>query len=71
MVRYTVCFYCTREYTGPAKISTRDNTSKICQQCAEMETFHDILIQNIQQPTEAMLQTFYQLLSIRFGPLRA
>ena len=71
MIRYIVCFYCSKEYTRPAKISTRDNTTKICSQCAELEELHDFLIQNIQQPTEAVLETFYQLLSIRFGLLRS
>jgi hypothetical protein len=67
MVRYAVCFYCNREYTGPAKISTRDNTTKICSQCAELEGLHDFLIQNIQQSTEAVLQTLYQLLALHKG----
>jgi hypothetical protein len=71
MVRYTVCFYCNREYAGEGKISRRDNKTEICGVCAEFEALRELFIQNIQQPTEAALETFYQLLSIRFGPLRA
>jgi len=64
MVRYTVCFYCTREYTGEGKISRRDNKTEICGVCAEFEALCELFIQNIQQPTETALETFYQILSI-------
>jgi hypothetical protein len=71
MVRYTVCFYCNGEYAGPAKVSTRDNTTKICSQCAEFEALRELIIKNLQQPTGAAFESFYQLLSIRLGPLRS
>ena len=53
------------------KISMRDNKTEICSGCAEFEAFHELFIQNIQQPTEAALENLYHLLSIRLGPLRA
>ena len=53
------------------KISRRDNKTEICGVCAECEALRELFIQNIQQPTEAALENFYHLLSIRLGPLRA
>jgi hypothetical protein len=71
MVRYAVCFYCNQEYTGEGKISRRDNKTEICGVCAELEALCELFIQNIQQPTEAALQIFYQLLAIRNGAVGA
>ena len=59
MVRYKVCSYCNAEYTGASKVSRRDNKTEICSVCAEIEAVHDFLIQHIQQPTEALVQTFF------------
>ena len=57
--------------TGEGKISSRDNKAEICAVCAECEAFREIFIQNVQRPTAAALQTFYQILSIRFHSVRA
>jgi hypothetical protein len=62
-----VCFSCNREYIGAPKISRRDNKTPICSICAELEAFHEIVVQSIQRPTEAAFQKLYLLLSIRFG----
>jgi hypothetical protein len=69
MVRYKICFYCNREYTGPSYKSRKDNTTKICSLCAEFEAVSEFLIQNIQKPTEPVLATLYRLLALRFEPL--
>ena len=66
MIRYTVCAYCNREYTGASKVSRRDNKTEICSLCAEFEAAHDFLIQHFQKPTNALLQTLF-LLAARNG----
>jgi hypothetical protein len=59
------------EYTSAPKISRRDNKTEICSVCAELEAFREIVVQNIQRPTETALQNLYQLLSVRFGSATA
>jgi hypothetical protein len=66
MVRYKVCSYCNSEYTGTSKASRRDNKTEICSLCAELEAVYSFLTQHIQEPTEALLQTFF-LLAARNG----
>jgi hypothetical protein len=44
--------------------------TKICALWSEFEAVSEFLIQKIQQPTEPVLRTIYQLLFLRFEPAR-
>jgi hypothetical protein len=69
MVRYTICFYCNREYTGASKRSRRDTKTQICAICAEFEAVSEFLIRTVQKPAEPLLETLYQQLILRFAPM--
>jgi hypothetical protein len=69
MVRYKICFYCNREYTGLSRKSRKDNAATICALCAEFEAVSEFLSQKIQKPTEPVLETLYRLLALRFAPV--
>jgi hypothetical protein len=69
MVRYKICFYCNREYTGLSRKSRKDNATEICALCAEFEAVSEFLIHKLQKPAEPLLQTLYRALSLRLQPV--
>lgn len=71
MVRYTVCSYCNREFTGVSHVSRRDYKTQICGVCADFEAFRELFIQNIKQPTKAAFETLNQAFLIRLGSTSA
>jgi len=44
MERYRICQGCNREYQGNATRSRRDHASLICEACAKLEEFQELLL---------------------------